>query len=295
MKVLPKDLVSIVVPVRNGLPYLVTAIESALANQSVDFDLEVIIVENFSSDGTSDYLKTLVDPRVEIVRPDRPLSAAENWTLACQSARGEFIKLLCADDLITEGGLVRQFNVLQLHPNSALVASRRRVIDERGAQILKSRGVPCEEGVHDGREIIGLCWKDGTNILGESASVLFRREPLLKALPWDGGLPYLLDLSLYFKVLATNSVVISHETDAAFRVHPVSLSNEIGSAQAGQFVRFFKDHYARESASERRGYYFLLFQVLIRAYANQFARAFFYAFINARNASGRLERKKAED
>lgn len=292
---MPKDLVSIVVPVRNGLPYLAYAIESALANQSSDFDMEVIIVENFSSDGTSDYLKTLEDPRVEIVQPERPLSAAENWTLACRSARGDFIKLLCADDLITEGGLVRQFNALRMHPSSGLVASRRRVIDERGVEIFKSRGLPCKAGVHEGKEIVRLCWENGTNILGEPASILFRREPLLKALPWNDSLPYVLDLSVYFKVLATNSMVVSHETDAVFRVHPASLSNEVGSSQAGQFVRFFKDNFVRDKELGGQGYYLLLFRVLIRAYANQFARAFFYAFINVRNASDSLKRKKVED
>ena len=109
------------------MPYLPRAIDSALAGLSDDDEL--IVVENGSTDGTSEWLET-VDDRVRVLRANQPRGAAENWTAACEASSGEWVKLLCADDLVLHGGLERQLAAAESHPGVVLVGSRRRVIDE---------------------------------------------------------------------------------------------------------------------------------------------------------------------
>ena len=90
-------LVSIVVPVFNGMPHLAALTESLLAQTYPD--LEIIFSEGGGTDGSMAYLTGIQDPRVRLVSQTKGTSAAQNWTAVTHEARGEFIALLDADDL----------------------------------------------------------------------------------------------------------------------------------------------------------------------------------------------------
>ena len=90
---------SVIVPCRN----VATTVEAAIAGvlSSPLRELEVIAVDDGSSDGTRETLRTLAahDPRVTVLVSDgRGVSAARNRGLA--AARGEFIFFLDADDTV---------------------------------------------------------------------------------------------------------------------------------------------------------------------------------------------------
>ena len=91
-------LVSIVVPVFNGMPHLVALTESLLA-QSYS-NLEIIFSEGGGTDGSMDYLCSIADDRVSIITQPTGTSAAQNWTAVTNAANGDYIKLVCQDDLL---------------------------------------------------------------------------------------------------------------------------------------------------------------------------------------------------
>ena len=78
--------VSVVLPVRNGVPYLRKAVQSVLAQTFAD--LELVVLENWSSDGTAEILAGFDDPRLRVVPAERPLSIIENWARAAEQTRG---------------------------------------------------------------------------------------------------------------------------------------------------------------------------------------------------------------
>ncbi len=91
---------SIVIPAYNVAPYIAAAVESAL-DQSFT-DLEIIVIDDGSTDTTPDVLETLrqrrADPRLRIVRQDnKGLSGARNSGI--RLARGTLIGFLDGDDL----------------------------------------------------------------------------------------------------------------------------------------------------------------------------------------------------
>ena len=68
--------ISIVTPVWNGLPYIKELLSLSL---SQDFqDWEMIIGDNSSTDGTSEYLQTLNDPRIKVFRHEKNLGVYRN-------------------------------------------------------------------------------------------------------------------------------------------------------------------------------------------------------------------------
>jgi len=225
--------VSIVIPVHNGMPYVAEAVASALA-QDVD-GLEVVVRENGSTDGTLEWLRGQSDPRLRVLISDSLVSAAENWTLACQSARGRYVKLLCADDYLLSGGLTRQLDAARANPDAVLVASKRRIITESGSTVIGARGLRGLIGRADGSAAVRTIVRSGANPLGEPSSVLFEGAALRTALPFSAVYPYVIDVDMYARVLMTGPMVGLDSVDAVFRLSNTSWSAQIGRRQYSEY------------------------------------------------------------
>ena len=223
---------SIVVPVRNGMPYLPEAIASALAD--MPDDAELIVRDNRSTDGTAAWLATLRDPRVRVITGTEDLTAGENWTAVAQEATGEFVKLLCADDFVTPGGIGRQLAAAR-ESGAVMVASRRRVVDGDDRVVMPSHGLGGLIGVRGGSDALAHSVSSGTNAFGEPSAVLIRRDALIASLPFTREFPYLTDLDLYARVLARGTFVGLPSVDAGFRISPTSWSSSVGNAQLREF------------------------------------------------------------
>lgn len=89
--------VSVVVPTRNRHELLAMTIRSVLAQR--DVDLEVVIVDDASTDGTPSLLASFADPRIRVIRQDtqQGVSAARNRGIA--AARARWVAFLDDDDL----------------------------------------------------------------------------------------------------------------------------------------------------------------------------------------------------
>jgi glycosyltransferase involved in cell wall biosynthesis len=223
---------SVVVPVRNGMPYLPDAVGSALAE--LPADAELVIRNNMSTDGTGEWLETISDSRVTVITSDRSLSAGENWTAVCEAATGEYVKLLCADDFVTPGGIGRQLDAARVS-GAVMVASKRRVVDGAGRVVMKAHGLQGLVGERDGRRALAQSVSSGTNAFGEPSAVLMRRDALRESLPFTREFPYLTDLDLYARVLGRGRFIGLATVDAGFRISATSWSSQVGNAQLAEF------------------------------------------------------------
>jgi glycosyltransferase involved in cell wall biosynthesis len=103
--------VSVVIPTRNRSAMLAMTLRSVLRQQSVD--LEVIVVDEASTDDTASMLAAVNDTRVSIIRHDTPhgLSAARNH--GAFEARGQWLAFVDDDDLWAPDKLVRQIEAAE--------------------------------------------------------------------------------------------------------------------------------------------------------------------------------------
>lgn len=91
--------VTIAIPNYNYGRYLGTAIESALAQSYPDFEL--LISDNASMDDSLEVIGRYQDKRIRVFRQIANRGLYFNWNLCLREARGEYFKLLQADDLLT--------------------------------------------------------------------------------------------------------------------------------------------------------------------------------------------------
>jgi len=123
--------VSVILPVYDGMPFLPAAVESIRSQTFADWEL--ILVNDGSSDGSTDYLRSAAaaDARLILLEHavNRGIGAAYNTGL--RSAQGRYVAFQEQDDISLPGRLARQIEILDQH-RMPLVSTRVGLLDERG-------------------------------------------------------------------------------------------------------------------------------------------------------------------
>ena len=125
---MPAPAVSVITPAYNVAPYLEAAVTSVLL-QTYN-DLEVIIIDDGSTDGTAEVAEQLRqrDPeRITVIQQDnRGLAAARNAAL--RASRGRMLALLDSDDVWEPGFLAAQIAVFEKQPRVDIVTANARFL-----------------------------------------------------------------------------------------------------------------------------------------------------------------------
>lgn len=226
-----RPLVSVCIPVYNARPFVAAAIRSVLDQTLKDFEL--VIIDNASTDGTLDEVSQFNDPRIRVLRNPANIGAEGNWNRCLGEARGKYIKILPADDLLYPRILEKQVAVLEdpLHADVTLVCSRRDVLNEHGKLIVQGRGLK-KAGKIFSDEAFRAIVRSGGNPLGEPHAVLFRAEDSARVGKFDGSAGYLIDLDYWCRLLNLGQLFCVPESLSAFRVSPNSWSTSVASSQA---------------------------------------------------------------
>lgn len=130
--------VSVILPVRNGMPFLREAIDSVLMQDFEDFEL--IVINDGSSDGTRSYLGGVSDQRLTIIDTHGTgLVAALN--LGLRHCKGKYIARMDADDICMPNRLRTQVVVLDSDASIGVTCSDIERIDEEGRAIGSERDI----------------------------------------------------------------------------------------------------------------------------------------------------------
>lgn len=122
-------------PVRNVAPYVGAAIESVLGQTFGD--LELIISDNASSDGTRAICERYArsDRRITLIRQYRNIGAEPNFNAVADMATGSYFKWLGGDDVCEPTYVERCVEALASHGDAVLAYQYPIVIDEQGTRL----------------------------------------------------------------------------------------------------------------------------------------------------------------
>jgi len=188
--------VSVIIPTYNRARLLPRALASVLHQQAV---LEVLVVDDGSSDDTEAVVRTHVDPRIRYLRQPRNRGAAAARNRGLDEARGEFIALLDSDDEWLPDKLALQLALFQRLPATVgMVYTGCETVDRRGVR--QSLMLPTARG-----DIFHRLLE--RNLLhGAPSNALLRREAAARTGGFDEAMPaiedydYWLRLSCHYQV-----------------------------------------------------------------------------------------------
>ena len=140
--------VSVCVPAFNAAPFIREAVESALAQEGPE--LEVIVFDDASTDGTLAALAGMDDPRLRVLRQLRTVGISRNRNGCIEAARGRYLSWLDADDVLCEGALERSVSTLDYLPHVGIVHGAHHVIGDDGRTLPSWPQAYAEDTVENG-------------------------------------------------------------------------------------------------------------------------------------------------
>ncbi|MDI6853136.1 MAG: glycosyltransferase [Deltaproteobacteria bacterium] len=208
--------ISVVIPTHNRARYLPEAIQSVL-NQGCD-DLEVLVVDDGSTDDTPEVMAEMTDPRVRYLRKEKTGAPdTRNWGIA--NARGEWLLWLDSDDTLMPGWLSKLAGVLADGDGADVYYGNLVVVDAAGQPLRTLR----YEDYADSADLLLASLLQGNPIpLGGS---LTRASLLREAGGFDTDFPRAHDYELWSRLVLQARFRHINRLALAWRWHDGNMSS----------------------------------------------------------------------
>ncbi len=241
--------VSVVMPVYNAQSYVEAACRSIL-NQTLR-DLELIVVDDGSTDGSGAILDRLADedPRLHLVRrPNTGITGALNDGLA--AARAPLIARMDADDLAHPERLQKQASHLDAHPDIGLLGCAWTTCTADG------RRIPPDAHLlrvwASGPEAIAARLNAGHNVIAHPTA-MFRRQAFEAAGGhYDPAYETAEDYECWLRMSRITRIASLPEPLLDYRVHPESICATRGHESIDAVRRALHAHWGQVGSPSRR-------------------------------------------
>jgi len=235
-----KPLISILLPVYNGEPYLQGGLDSILKQTYSHWEL--IAIDDGSTDASLSTLKHYAkqDKRIKVYSLNKNVGIAKALNHAIKHAQGQFIARMDADDVMYPNRLTLQIKYLLSHPDTVIIGGQCTLINTQGKTI-GNKHFPL---THDGIYQLALLRSPM-----QHPAVMINRGLLPKNFNWyySSQVPAE-DLDLYFRLFHYGYAANLKNKLIKYRINPVGLT----------FInprRTFKKAYSiRRHASSLYGY-----------------------------------------
>ena len=199
--------VDILIPVREPAPWLPETLAGVRALTGVSFN--VVVVVNGPDEQTSRMVRESgLDVRMAFSPDSSNLGETLNVGLAACTA--PLVARLDADDIPLPTRLAVQRDVLELHPEAAMVCSGKAFINSAGRSIGIAHPPPSADAL-----IKAMRWK---NIVWHP-TVMFRRENVIALGGYAPDAVFVEDYELWLRMLASHTIVPIDEPLLRYRIH----------------------------------------------------------------------------
>ena len=234
--------VSVVTPSFNQRPFLEQTLRSVLSQQG-DFDLQHLVFDAQSTDGSVELLKSIDDPRLNW-RSEKDEGQADAINQAIAVADGDVIGWLNSDDLYVPGALAAVTDAFS-DPAVKWVVGRYQIIDENNTVIRQSI-VSYKNRSLDRYSYRKLLRE---NFIAQPA-VFWRRDFGQSVGRLDPSLHYTMDYDLWLRMGRASPPKILSQTLAQFRLHKASKSGAVNREQFDEGYRVAKRYFAGDHLSQ---------------------------------------------
>jgi glycosyltransferase involved in cell wall biosynthesis len=218
-------LVTVVLPVYNGERWLAETLASVLGQEGFD-SLEVVAIDDGSTDGSADVIRSVDDPRVRLIRREnRGISVTRNE--AIREGRGRLLAFIDQDDLWRPDKLARQVPRFEEDASIGLVHCQCARLDADGRPISGGPIVSADRISGDVRHQMRL-----GNVVPGTAGVVVRRECFETVGFFDESLDGADDWEMWARSSTRYSFSYDPEPLACTRLHAWNTSTDVERMRA---------------------------------------------------------------
>lgn len=229
------SLVSICIPTYNGARWIRESIRSAL--DQTHERLEILVVDDRSTDNTLDIVSTFQDHRVRVTVNERNLGIVGNRNRCIRLSKGSFVKFLFQDDLLYPDCVEKMVRLFDTYEQVGMVFAPRDIIlenpDDPIAVAWKKRHHTLHarfKGLAEFNRGIDLFEQWLTigfrqNWVGEPSNVMLRKSCLDQVGLFNTRMRACSDYEMWIRMMYFYDVGFVNEPLSAFRVHSASASS----------------------------------------------------------------------
>lgn len=217
----------------NHKDFISESIEGVLM-QKTDFNIELIIGEDCSSDNTRNIVLQYAKKYPEIIRPllpDKNLGMTNNFIDTMKAAKGRYIAICEGDDFWTDPDkLQKQVNILESFPHIVAVSTNSSICDLTGT-IIKSERLVVKpnnnEGVHNLDDFFSK------SIEYPTLTVMFRNQNMdfITEELTNMNNPFLGDWILWVLLLLHGDFYFINQVTASYRINPNSVTHSVNAVE----------------------------------------------------------------
>jgi len=232
-------LVSIVMPAYNAEAHLGEALASVLAQ--THGNMEVLLMDNASTDGTAEIARKVNDPRLRTIRNTETVPFELNIERGLKETRGDYVAVYHADDVYEPDIVERQVDYLERIREAVAVFTAANEIDEHNKPIRlrptppEFLGPDAETQSYDFQQIFKAILRHYNFLVTPTAMVrgdLYRNLP--EAWPQEEAYGNSSDLNVWLGLLMTGPVGILPEPLIHYRIHQGQLTSQRLALQVGE-------------------------------------------------------------
>lgn len=211
--------VSVCIPNRNYGRFLADAISSALAQS--ERDIEVIVIDDQSTDNSVEVARSFSDPRLRVIALEKNIGLIANFNRCIAEAKSPYVKLLCSDDLLHPTCVEELADALDRFPEATVAFSDREMLFNDGSKKPMISPLPAGSRITADQlvEASSLVF----NRIGEPTTVMIRKE-LCAGISFDKRYVQAPDWQYFLQAINIGPVVRVPKILSVFRWHESNAS-----------------------------------------------------------------------
>lgn len=213
--------VTVLLPVRNAQSFVAASVRSVLGQTF--HDLELLVLDDASTDGTRERVLEARDPRVRIVSNERQLGLSPTLNRGLRLAQSALVARQDADDFSHPERIAAQVAFLRERPEVVLLGTWGWLVDEQ-----RRRRAPLDRGVEHGTIRWELLLDNGFL----HTAVMFRRRAIEDLGGYDESFKYAGDRALWCRVVERGRVANLSRRLVSCRYHQQSMTGTMRDSNA---------------------------------------------------------------
>jgi glycosyltransferase involved in cell wall biosynthesis len=217
--------ISVIIPAYNAQRTILETIQSV--QQQTIKDLEIIVIDDGSTDQTLNVVKSIKDSRIQIFAyPNSGVSTARNRGIL--KANSEYISFIDADDLWTPDKLEKQLAALKSNPQANVAYSWIAIMLDKNigqTSLFSGKKVTFKGNIYAQLLL--------DNFVGNGSNILARREAIISVEGFDPSLQTCEDWDLYLRLATKYHYVLVPEQQIVYRKASGTLSANASIIETG--------------------------------------------------------------